>query len=362
MTHESIIKSLRSLMAASRPVMIWGPPGGGKTKLSGQFADGVARQFLVLDIAELWDPVDSRGLPVIDRERGVTVWYPPAKLAQILGAGEWVVLLDDLPHIPQASANALLPLILEGRLGGVQIDRSRVYILAAGNRASDAAGANTMLSALANRFTHINVTIDYEGWCRWALANGIETAVVAYHRWKVGASLYPMYNSTGAPSKCTHCNRENNLVQPGALCSHCLRTYRAFPTLRTWEFVSDLLKVQPDPAVEQDLIAGTVGEPAAVEFCGFLRLYRELPSIDSILMAPQIAPIPTSPGTLYAVSTALGRRASVVNLDSVVQYLDRIPAQEYSVLAVKDAVARDADITNCRAYLNWSTQHADVLI
>jgi hypothetical protein len=66
----------------------------------------------------------------------------------------------------------------------------------------------------------------------------------------------------------------------------------------------------PPGDVEFALYEGTVGRGAAIEFTGFLRVFRSLPSLDGILLNPGTAPIPNEPSALCAVATGLARRTT----------------------------------------------------
>ena len=44
--------------------------------------------------------------------------------------------------------------------------------------------------------------------------------------------------------------------------------------------------------IEAQLLEGTVGPAATAELVAFLRLFRQLPSIDEILLNPESAPLP----------------------------------------------------------------------
>jgi hypothetical protein len=76
---------------------------------------------------------------------------------------------------------------------------------------------------------------------------------------------------------------------------------------------------------EAQLLDGTVGPAAASELVAFLRLFRQLPSIDEILLNPTTAPLPTEPSAQIAIATALGRVLSDTSVGRGITYLDRIP-------------------------------------
>ena len=132
------------------------------------------------------------------------------------------------------------------------------------------------------------------------------------------------------------------------------------PTPRSWvEGVSAVLGVVP-PDAEYECFKGAVGEGAAAEFVGFLRIFRKLPNPDSILLHPDTADVPTDPATLYALSGALATRASDSNFARVCTYCERMPP-EFSVLTVSQAARRNPDLASTAAFTQWAVKHNDVL-
>src|SRR4029077_13861246 len=109
------------------------------------------------------------------------------------------------------------------------------------------------------------------------------------------------------------------------------RDANAFPSPRSWEFVSRILDSGAERCVEHELFVGAVGSGAATEFSAFLRMFRELPNIDAILLNPLKEPVPENAAAQYAVASALARVASDTNFDRVCLYLDPLPT-EFRVL------------------------------
>jgi hypothetical protein len=103
-----------------------------------------------------------------------------------------------------------------------------------------------------------------------------------------------------------------------------------------------------------------VGEGAAAELTGFLNVYRQLPSIDNILLNPKKAKVPEEPAALFAVSAALARKSTEANFDRVMQYADRIP-KEWAVYCVKDATGRDERLCDTPAFIKWAADNADIM-
>ena len=67
----------------------------------------------------------------------------------------------------------------------------------------------------------------------------------------------------------------------------------------------DSLDSQSNPAIEHEVVAGAVGTGSATEFSAFLRMFRELPNIDAILLNPTQESVPENAAAQYAVASAL---------------------------------------------------------
>ena len=93
---ESYLRVIGSgLSPASFPsVMLWGPPGVGKSQAVRQIAErirsGSGKRVEVTDVRLLlFNPIDLRGIPVANENRTLAVWLKP-KIFQ-MDAGEDVV-------------------------------------------------------------------------------------------------------------------------------------------------------------------------------------------------------------------------------------------------------------------------------
>ena len=326
MRPSQIKEALQTLVAINRPAMIWGSPGIGKSDTVRQVAEGLALPLRDVRLT-LLDPVDLRGLPSISEGR--TRWTPPDFLPAD-GAG--ILFLDELNAAPLAVQVASYQLVLDRRLGEYTLP-SGWAIVAAGNRETDRAGAGHMPTALANRLTHLDFQHDLEDWCQWALAQGIRPEIVAFLRFR------PELLSTFDPKARS----------------------RTFATPRGWHRLSEILDACPPGRIQEELAIGTVGEGAAAELAGFLRIWRTLPSPDAILLDPHSAAVPEDPATLYAIAGAMSRKASEGNFGQVVAYANRLPS-EYSVLTIRDALNRTPTLQQTRPFVEWAAKNSDVLI
>jgi hypothetical protein len=105
---------------------------------------------------------------------------------------------------------------------------------------------------------------------------------------------------------------------------------------------------------------GAVGEGAAAECSGFLRIYRKLPSLDGILADPDNALIPTDPAALYAVSIGLAGKANENNFSRIVKYADRLHDDghgEFAVLLVRDCIRRKSSLQNTPAFVQLAASN-----
>ncbi len=324
MKASAIYKALCTLLAARQPVFIWGGPGVGKSSVVNQLA--AARSLLLRDIrALLLDPVDLRGLPFLGQD-GRSKWATPDFLPK---EGEGILFLDELNAAPAMVQASCYQLVLDRKLGEYTLPDGWA-IVAAGNRDSDRAVTTRMPTPLRNRFVHLEFETDVQEWSEWAIHAGIRPEVIAFLRFR--------------PNLLSQFDRDQN----------------AFPSPRSWEFVSRILGSMPDSIVEHELFAGAIGSGAATEFSAFLKTFRELPNIDAILVNPHQEPVPDNPAAQYAVAAALAHCASDTNFDRICTYLDRMPT-EFSVLCVRDASLRQPDVRHTPAYTKWAIANHHVL-
>jgi hypothetical protein len=89
-------------------------------------------------------------------------------------------------------------------------------------------------------------------------------------------------------------------------------------------------------------------------------MFRDLPSIDAILLSPTTERVPDDPAAQYAVASALAHRATDCNFDRISLYINRVPI-EFRVLCVRDATVRQPQIRHTAAYTRWAIEHHHVI-
>jgi MoxR-like ATPase len=272
MTPAQLLAFLDRLVAEglTLSLMIWGPPGIGKSSVVRQVAQkhGLPEP-IDLRLSQL-APTDLRGLPV--PENGVSRWWPPEFLPREEVHGpRGILFLDELNMAPPAVQGIAQQLILDRRVGSYEVPKGW-FIWAAGNRKEDAASVYAMPAPLANRFLHLHVRPDLEAFTQYAVQNGFHRDILAFLRFR--------------PELLHRLSREDP----------------AWPSPRSWEMASRLH--------EKGLpIAPAVGPGAAGEFEAFLRVLNQVPDLEAVLQGKDPRP-PKELSARYAAVVGLGQRAS----------------------------------------------------
>lgn len=242
-------------------VMLWGAPGVGKSQGIKQIANEIesktGKAVSITDVRLLlFNPIDLRGIPTANEDKTLAVWLKP-KIFQMNESKDVVniLFLDEISAAPQSVQAAAYQITLDRTVGEHRLPDNCI-VIAAGNRVSDKSVAYTMPKALANRLCHITLNASSTSWHDWAISSGIHPYVIGYLD----------YNSVKL------INFESS------------STSLAFPTPRSWEMVSNILKnVSDDMNAVYPLIAGCIGEETARNLKTWCELYNSIPSINHIL-------------------------------------------------------------------------------
>ncbi|NLL75656.1 MAG: AAA family ATPase [Clostridiales bacterium] len=239
-------------------VMLWGPPGVGKSQGVREVAYEIEKQtgkeVRITDVRLLlFNPVDLRGIPTANEDRTLAVWLKP-QIFQMDDSEEVVniLFLDEITAAPTSVQASAYQITLDRTIGEHKLPENCI-VIAAGNRVTDRSVSYNMPKALANRLCHFEIKEDTNAWHDWAVKKGIHPYVVGYIE----------YNSS-------------SLIKSDGL-------EIAFPTPRSWEMVSNILNyVSDDITTVYPMIVGCIGEHTGNLFRLWAEVYDGLPDIKKI--------------------------------------------------------------------------------
>ena len=256
-TPNKAKNSIQRAFSKKRPIFLWGPPGIGKSDIIHQIGEYMDAHVIDIRLS-LWEPTDIKGIPYYSANDNKMVWASPSELpdAELAAKHKYIILfLDEMNSAAPAVQAAAYQLILNRKVGQYVLP-DNVLIVAAGNREADKGVTYRMPAPLANRFVHLEMTVDFDDWFQWAINNDIHKDVVGYLTF-AKKDLYDF--DPKSPS-------------------------RSFATPRSWSFVSDLLDDElGDEETTTDLVSGSVGEGLAVKFMAHRKVASKMPNPTDIL-------------------------------------------------------------------------------
>ncbi|WP_432502261.1 AAA family ATPase [Kineococcus arenarius] len=283
--HTDTCDALGIALLAGVPVVLWGPPGQGKSSVVKELADGMGAHLETV-IASIREPSDFAGLPVVDAASGTASLAPPSWAVRLRDAVErdgraGIQFYDEVSTAPPATQAALLRPILEGVVGDLRLPE-QVRTVAAANPPDVAADGWDLAPPVANRFLHLTWSLDAEtvregfttGWPAVTVPRADEAEVAA--ELERATTLVGVFLGS-RPELVTR------------LPSSSQDAGRAFPTPRSWEMAARLYAharaAGANSTVVTLLVTGTVGVAAAGEFLTYVR-DLDLPDPEELLRDP----------------------------------------------------------------------------
>jgi len=256
-------KYVKHHFRTKRPMMVWGPPGIGKSETFQQITDSYVAEGKKAKLIDarlsLWDPTDLKGYPYYNKETNRMSFSSPDELPTEAEAAEYdiiVLFLDELNGAAPATQAAAYQLILNRAIGKYKLP-DNVVIAAAGNRETDKGVTYRMPKPLANRFLHYEVRVDFQDWFDWAVVHNQHPDVLGY----VTTFKDDLYTFDASSAE------------------------RSFATPRTWAFISETIRDVDDFTEEEvtDMVAAGIGEGIALKFKAHRQVAAQLPNPTDIL-------------------------------------------------------------------------------
>ena len=311
MKYSDLKSSIIAQFQATNDVVpfITGKPGGGKSSCARDIAQaladlhGISEDRIVEFNPSLREPSDVLGLPQFNGD--YTKWLPPEEFYALReGVGACVLIIEELSDADMSMQNPLCRVILDRCAGQLRLS-SQLFIIATGNRTSDRSGANRLSTKLANRMRELEFTEDLDDWLAWAAEHDVPVELQAFIRYR------PNLLSDFDPKRTKN------------------------PTPRSWESVARIPEeIKANGAIFMEHVAGSVGEGAAAEYVGFLKVMDRLPNIDEILKTPEKADVPQGRDVLWATVAKLSTLLSAKTAENIWVFTERL-GDEMAVAAAK---------------------------
>jgi hypothetical protein len=201
------------------------------------------------------DPVEIKGAPFYDTVnmkagfiRFNSILPDPKSTHPIF------LLLDEFPLASDMVQSAGYQLINDRKVGDYRLP-DRCIVIAAGNRPEDGGVHFEMSIALENRFDHIALDIDYDGFVKYmANGHGYDETLIAFLQFNKEQDKNVLYKLDQGKGN--------------------------FPTFRSWEKSARKIKYG---GREADAISDSVGQACAAKFETFKEFTKDIPDVDVIL-------------------------------------------------------------------------------
>lgn len=279
---------LMLLLQADIPVILWGPPGIGKTATVNALGKRSGRHVVTL-ISSLHEPVDFSGWPVVSN--GSVKMAPPPWLEELRAHRDTILFLDELTNSPPSVQAALLRVILERVVGDERLPEG-CRVVAAANPLDTATDGYVLRPPLANRLAHLEFQLDPLKWAEefpgyWGSPPKLD---VDESSWLQARSMVAAFVRR-RPDLLLNLPKDEDAAG------------RAWPSPRSWDAASRLMALCAQ-GEWSDCAAMTVGEAAALEFAGFIRT-MDLPDPEEVLANPQAVHIPAESDRQFAITSAV---------------------------------------------------------
>ena len=277
--YEHALQALGICISARIPVLLWGPPGEGKTAV---VESAKQRGWHVESlIVSHYEPSDFAGLPIVAPDGTVTL--APPSWAQRLAAhdGPAIAFFDEFSTASPALQAAALRPLTHFEVGALTLPDT-VSFVAAANPADIAASGWELAAPTASRFVHLDWGMPLEVYAECLVTGGWPTL--------------PVY---GTPADLPAALDGQRVLVAGflrirsgqmsAIPEDAAGRGRAFPTPRTWDYAARLAAFARCVGVPDDvvrlLVAGCIGPATAHEFLSWAAA-TDLPQPEELLAAP----------------------------------------------------------------------------
>ena len=326
-----------------------GEPGIGKSAMLRKIESRLPTHRPVYIDAALLDLGDIQ-MPKVSDD---SVRYIPNDMFVSHDGRPLLIMLDEVGKAMRPVQNALLPLLLEHRIGSTKLPEGSI-VFATTNLSTDGVGDAVQAHA-RNRMCVVQVqkpdagfddegNVTADGWAAWALENDIDPALLAWVK-----SEPQCLASYTDPAQ-----QDNQYI------FNPKRQQTAFVTPRSLEKGSNILKkrMYMTPNALIAALSGTVGESAARNMQAFLTIADALPDWARIIKSPDGTPVPDSPIAQQMLVMSAISRLSKDNVNPWMTYLNRLKLEVQALFAsgIMRGTKSNLVVTN-KKFTDWAVQN-----
>lgn len=206
-TPQELSSMLKILDNMDNPpaLMVYGPPGVGKTSILKEFAESKNYELRVKHLSRM-DTTDWSGIPKMDKEQKYAEFLPISLFKK--SDKKIVIFFDELNTAMPQVLNAALDVILEKKADSETFSKDaelpkNTIILAAGNLGPEEDGTyvEELSMAVKTRMVQVILETDLKQWLLWAKTKNLHKKIINYinsinklidlNEFKSGASQAP---------------------------------------------------------------------------------------------------------------------------------------------------------------------------
>lgn len=279
-------------------------------------------------------------MPSVDKKTGLT--FVPN--CMFVSDQPLIIMIDEIGKAMRPVQNALMPLMLEHRIGSHQLPKDSI-VFATTNLTSDGVGDNVQ-SIMKNRGCWVTVSKpNADEWVHWAGDNDIDPAI---QRWVME---FP------------HClgRYTDESQKDNPYIFNPRKQQAAFVTPRSLEKASHITKMRmsmsPDTLIAA--LSGTLGESAARDLQAYLSVADALPSWESIMAEPLTAVVPINTIAQSILALGAATRLTRESVNSWLTYFTRLQLEVQSLFVrqVMDSESRSGLLCTNKIFVKWAVEN-----
>ena len=322
-------------------VHLQGQPGIGKSStlktLAGLFPDHIP---VYIDCADL--DLGDLAMPAMNHETKTTAMYPSERF-KVHEGKPVIIMLDEITKAAEPVKNMLMPLMLERRLGAVELHPDSI-VYSTGNNVTDGLG-DTWKAHAKNRLAIVDVANPTpEEWINWGIDNGMAPEVMAW----VKQFSHCLASYTDESQK------ENLYI------FNPRKQQGAFVSPRSLAKSSPMVKNRKVLGEETTLagMIGTIGEAAARDMSAYFRIADELPTREAIYKDPMTAKIPNDPAAKIILVLRELVAVTEKEFSTWLVYLNRLPKEAQALFALNImASSRRGIAAQNKSFVQWAVEN-----